>query len=184
MRCQVCGEENPAEARFCANCGAALVTAAEQPAPEVAAKYAGFWIRFIAAIIDGIVLWVISFGLLYSPLRSFVGRFVGYGSLFPLSLSLIPLLSFPIAWLYYWLFTGIKGQTPGKMVVGIKVVDSKGNKIGLGTAALREIIGKIVSYLIICLGFLWIAFDKQKRGWHDIIANTRVVEVAKVKTKA
>ena len=80
-------------------------------------------------------------------------------------------------WLYFWLFTGLKGQTPGKMAVGIKVVDARGEKPGLGVAALREILGKLISGLIFCLGYLLIAIDKEKRGFHDDIAGTHVVKV-------
>ena len=67
MQCKICGEDNPTEARFCANCGATLVARVEPPsavavpgpppaAPEVAVEYMGFWIRFGAAIIDALVV--------------------------------------------------------------------------------------------------------------------------------
>ena len=79
--------------------------------------------------------------------------------------------------LYYWLFTGLRGQTPGKMVVGIKVVGAQGNGLGLGVAALREIAGKLISTIALCVGFLWIAFDDDRQGWHDKIASTHVVRV-------
>ena len=80
-------------------------------------------------------------------------------------------------WLYHWLFIGLKGQTLGKMAVGIKVVNARGSIPGLGDAALREILGKIVSTIVICLGFLWIIWDGRKQGWHDKIAKTYVVRV-------
>ena len=62
MECKVCGQDNPPEAGFCAKCGATLVTEVEAPAAEPAAAtaYMGFWIRFGAAIIDGIVISLIS----------------------------------------------------------------------------------------------------------------------------
>jgi len=170
VRCKSCGHDNPPEARFCANCGFSLAATIEQPAPavapsaepatpEVAVEYMGFWIRFAAAIIDGIIISFISFVL---------ARFT-YG---PLSAFNILLL-----WLYYWLFTGLKGQTLGKMAVGIKVVNAAGSVPGLGRAALREVPGKIVSSIVICLGFLWIVWDGRKQGWHDKIASTYVVRV-------
>ncbi len=62
MECKVCGQDNPPEAGFCGNCGAALVAEVETPAaaPAVAAAYMGFWIRLGAAIIDGVVISLIS----------------------------------------------------------------------------------------------------------------------------
>jgi len=125
--------------------------------PAIAVEYIGFWTRFIAAIIDAIVVW-----FLISILNFFISL---------LMVSLVGSL------LYYWLFTGLKGQTPGKMLVGIKVVNTQGDRPGLASAALREIPGKIISAIVFCLGFLWIAWDMQKQGWHDKLAATYVLKV-------
>lgn len=182
MECRVCGQHNIAEARFCANCGATLVTTVEQVpseavpgtiavAPEVAIEYMGFWIRFAAAIIDGVILFIIS-SILIIPTR-FVGFIYGPTIVFNIFLF----------WLYYWLLTGLKGQTIGKMAVGIKVVDAQGNKPGLGIAALREIPGKLISTIVLSIGFIWIAGDRQKQGWHDKIANTYVIKAIKEEAK-
>jgi uncharacterized RDD family membrane protein YckC len=128
----------------------------------------GFWIRFGAAIIDSIVVWLISLVPSIFLLSHIFGyRYSFLGSFF----------WFPLSWLYYWLFTGLKGQTLGKMAVGIKVVNAEGSVPGLGIAALREIPGKIASSIVICLGFLWIIWDGRKQGWHDKIAKTFVVRV-------
>ncbi len=168
MECEVCKQDNPPEARFCGNCGAALVATVEQPLPVAprsllepvaAVEYMGFWIRFVAAIIDSVIVWVF-FGVLSS--LSYI-----------LPVSVILLVG-PLS--YYWLFTGLKGQTVGKMAVGIKVVDAQGNRPGLASAALREILGKLVSAIVFFLGFLWITWDRQKQGWHDKIAATYVVK--------
>ena len=128
----------------------------------------GFWIRLGAALIDSIVVWLISFAFSVFLLFDIVGyRYSLLSSLF----------WFPVPWLYYWLFTGLKGQTLGKMAVGIKVVNAEGSVPGLGSAALREIPGKIVSFITLYLGFLWIIWDERKQGWHDKIAKTYVVRV-------
>jgi uncharacterized RDD family membrane protein YckC len=165
MECKVCGQDNPAGASFCGNCGATLVAVEETPtlaqteaAPVVAGAYAGFWIRFGAAVIDAVAVGVASFTLSLLFWGGFGGLLLGL--------------------LYYWLFTGLRGQTPGKMAVGIKVVNAQGDVPGLGSAALREIPGKLISAIAFCVGFLWIAFDENKQGWHDKIANTHVVRVA------
>ena len=170
MRCESCGHDNPPEARFCANCGSSLAPAVELPvpsaepaAPEIAVECMGFWIRVAAAIIDYLVISVIS--SLFSLILQ-VGAF-------PFQVGAF--LSFPVFWLYHWLFIGLKGQTLGKMAVGIKVVDAAGSVPGLSRAALREIPGKILSTIAIFLGFLWVIWDERKQGWHDKIANTHVV---------
>jgi uncharacterized RDD family membrane protein YckC len=183
MQCRVCRQDNPSEASFCGKCGAVLATTKESvipvavPAPPmvspaVQTEYVGFWVRFVAFIIDSIIV-----GGIYS-LFYFLLYAVVFADLYT------PLLSvfwFPIPWLlpylYYWLFIGLRGQTLGKMAVGIKVVNAKGEKPGLGLAALREILGKLISSIVIYLGYLWIAFDNEKQGWHDKIASTHVVRV-------
>lgn len=76
----------------------------------------------------------------------------------------------------FWLF---KQATPGKMAVGIKVVDAKtGNAMSLGQA-----IGRYVAYFMstipLGLGFIWAAFDPRKQGWHDKLAGTVVVRIDK-----
>lgn len=77
---------------------------------------------------------------------------------------------------YFWLVS-TRGQSPGKMALGIKIVKSDGSSFGLGGALLREIIGKFISSLIIYLGYIWILFDDRRQGWHDKIASTYVVKV-------
>lgn len=178
MQCRVCGQDNPPEASFCGKCGAVLaatepiatpaVTVPPTVSPAVQTEYMGFWVRFVAAIIDAVILGAI-FTILSLP--AFIGSMF-----FPFRF-----IWFPLPWLYYWLFTGLKGQTPGKMVVGIKVVDARGEKPELGTAAVREIIGRFISGAVFCLGYLWIAIDEEKRGWHDSIASTHVVRVESTK---
>ena len=174
MQCKVCGQDNPPEAGFCGNCGAVLATTAEPAtptavpappmvAPGVQAEYMGFWIRFVAAVIDAVILGAVS-AILALP---------AFLDLMFLPLRFLWLFG---PWLYFWLFTGLKGQTPGKMLLGIKVVDAQGEKPGLGIAALREIVGRFISSVVFCLGYLWIAIDEEKRGWHDSIASTHVVK--------
>ena len=70
-----------------------------------------------------------------------------------------------------------RGQSPGKIAIGIKIVRTDGSSIGIGTTLLREVIGKIVSTIFIFLGYIWILFDGQRQGWHDKISSTYVVKV-------
>lgn len=84
---------------------------------------------------------------------------------------------FAASWIYYVGLTGMYGQTVGKMALRIKVIKRDGSTPDYGVAALREIIGKLVSGIVLSLGFIWILFDKNREGWHDKIATTWVVEV-------
>ncbi len=75
--------------------------------------------------------------------------------------------------LYFW---STSGQTPGKAILGLKIVRADGGaKLGLGKAILR-LIGYAISGIVIYLGFLWIIWDKEKQGWHDKIAGTYVIK--------
>lgn len=76
---------------------------------------------------------------------------------------------------YYIFFWGTRGQTPGKMMVGIKIISTDGAPMSEGEAALR-LIGYAISGIVFYLGYLWIIWDKDKQGWHDKIASTYVVK--------
>ena len=73
----------------------------------------------------------------------------------------------------FW--TAQNGQTPGKMVMGLRVLKQDGTPVDGSTAALRYV-GYLLSGLALGLGFLWIIWDPQHEGWHDKIAKTRVIK--------
>ena len=147
------------------------VTAAATPPPApraAAVEYVGFWMRLAAWFIDLVIIVIIwSVSAVLSVLAEHF--YSGLAAPFGLMALLFP-------WLYYILLTGFRSQTVGKMAVGIKVVRDNGQVPGLGYAALRESVGKIASAIVLFLGFLWIAWDRRKRGWHDYIAGTHVVK--------
>jgi len=71
---------------------------------------------------------------------------------------------------------GMRGATIGKQIMKLKVIGTDGRMpIGYGNAFIR-LIGKMISSIVIFLGYIWIIFDKEKQGWHDKIANTFVVK--------
>ncbi|MCH8816889.1 MAG: RDD family protein [Chloroflexi bacterium] len=76
---------------------------------------------------------------------------------------------------YLILFTGLRGQTPGKMVAGIIVVDAEGHVPGVAVAIPREVVGRLIATAALGLGLAWISFDPKRQGWHDKIAGTYVV---------
>jgi uncharacterized RDD family membrane protein YckC len=123
-------------------------------------EYAGFGRRLGAAIVDSLIVGVASglLGLL-APDSGAVQALVVLGSV-----------------LYYVLFTGLKGQTPGKMALGIRVVGPDGGPPGAVRAFVREVVGKFLSSLILCLGYLWMLWDEKRQCWHDKLASTVVVK--------
>jgi uncharacterized RDD family membrane protein YckC len=76
---------------------------------------------------------------------------------------------------YFVILTGIFGQTPGKFVAGIVVVDSEGRTPGVAAAIPREMVGKFVATIVFGVGLAWVLFDPKRQGWHDKIAGTYVV---------
>lgn len=121
-------------------------------------EYAGFWIRFAAALIDGIVLII----------PSIIIQFI-FGKNFGNLLQLI------LIWAYAIYMLNTRQATLGKMAVGLKVTAVNGDKSSIGKLALREILGKILNVFTLYIGFFMIAFTKKKQGLHDIIADTVVI---------
>jgi uncharacterized RDD family membrane protein YckC len=118
---------------------------------------AGFWRRFAAAFIDGILLGIVSF-----ILQAILGR---AGSGLTLLLGIV----------YYTYFHGSTGQTPGDAALSIRIVDKDGGgSIGYGRAFVRWLVS-IVSGIVLLLGYLWMLWDGEKQTWHDKAANAVVV---------
>ena len=86
----------------------------------------------------------------------------------------------PLAALAAYLITAIimffRGTTPGKWMVGLRVVRQSGKRAGFMTMFFREFIGKMLSGLVFCLGYFWILIDKDNQGWHDKLVTTYVVQ--------
>ena len=130
-------------------------------------QYAGGGSRFLAGIIDGIIVTLVSV-LLGFALGIFMGEI---GAILNTILNIMVTI-------FYWVFyQASQGQTLGKKAMGIKVVDLAGNTPSVMTFFLREIIGKIVSSIILFIGYLMILWDGKKQGLHDKIAGTVVVKV-------
>ncbi|MBI2334658.1 RDD family protein [Candidatus Daviesbacteria bacterium] len=127
-------------------------------------NYAGFWIRFVAALLDSVIILVLS--VIVSTVFAVI-KLAAMGSLMQLVLTIG----------YYVWYQSRTGQTLGKKVMKIKVVNAAGTTPSLGTFALREILGKLASGLILGIGYLMVAWDSKKQGLHDKIASTYVVRV-------
>jgi len=135
-------------------------------------KYAGFGIRFGAAIIDGLILGVPFLILFILVMGASVREGPGPINLLP-SLLQLGLVVVQVA--YQTFFWGKYGATPGKMLCKLKVVTSDGNPISYARA-LGRAFGEMLSGMICYIGYIMVAFDNpQRRALHDHICNTRVV---------
>jgi uncharacterized RDD family membrane protein YckC len=145
-----------------------------QPLP---ASYAGFWLRVLAWLIDSLISCAVFF-----PLGIGVGLLMVASGSNPNSADMLLVrsstngLSIVAGWLYYSLCESSSWQgTVGKKVLGLRVTDMNGNRIGFAKASGRHF-GKILSALILFIGFIMVAFTERKQGLHDIMAGTLVVK--------
>ena len=127
------------------------VPPALSPMSEAALPRAGFWLRMVALLVDAILIGIV--------IRS--GRFF-----------------LPVLAVYGAVLWKLKGSTVGGIIFGLKVVRHDGRPMDWATAAVRAL-ACFFSLIFLCLGFIWIAFDPEKQGWHDKIAGTVVIRLPK-----
>ena len=127
---------------------------------------AGFWIRLAATCTDLLIVWAV--------VRITAELLHSFGIYVPLELAFI--ISYLI---YSSLFIGWKKRTIGKVIFGLIVSSPKDKSIGYFNAFLRETVCKFLSAAGLFLGFIWIAFTRNKRGWHDYIVTTQVIREPK-----
>ena len=178
MYCHKCGAPNDDPAVFCKKCGAALQmtnppSGTTAPTYPPAVQYAGFWRRLGSSLIDSIVvggvalvIYIIFVGVGAATFDEW-GFFVGY------AIAYIAVIV--LGWLYYALMeSSVKQATLGKMALGIIVTDAQGRRVSFGRATGRHF-GKILSGIILYIGYIMIAFTAKKQGLHDIMADCLVV---------
>ena len=120
----------------------------------------GFWERLGALAIDALIVFIV----IVPPLVAIYGR--GFWTLVALGVALA------LAVILFWRYCG---ATPGKIAVSAKILDARsGGRPSTGRLVARYF-AYIVSSLPLFLGFVWIAIDRRKQGWHDKIAGTVVV---------
>ena len=123
----------------------------------------GFLTRTLALIIDTILLAIVSAILNAIVFGGDVARGNGLSTLIGLGY-----------FLYFWSSYG-HGQTLGNRALGIRVVKTSGSELTLTDAFIRYV-GLILSFIVVFIGVIWVAFDPNKQGWHDKIASTYVVK--------
>jgi uncharacterized RDD family membrane protein YckC len=198
--CNKCGTLNTVGAQFCSHCGASTspmpgvtpasssantvspystpATSYQAVAPVAAAGYGGFWIRVVAAIIDGVLLRVVvaPVGMVFGGLGLAGGMMGGipHRGLGLLGGGVTFVLVLFGSWLYEAFMESSSYQaTLGKMIFGMKVTDLNGNRISFGRATGRHF-AKWLSAMILFIGYIMVGFTERKQGLHDLLAGTLV----------
>jgi uncharacterized RDD family membrane protein YckC len=186
VTCGRCGWQGD-EARYCARCGADLTVAPaapgttyspppplRPPAPSsarvsAATRPAGFWIRVVAVLIDGVVLIVVQ-GILFGAGWILWGSGLSAGVAVKGATQLFSsLIGAAYTIVFHWMW----GQTLGKMALQIRVVSMGGGPLSFGQAVGRYF-ATFLSALILGIGFIMAGVRSDKRALHDLLAGTRV----------
>lgn len=133
-------------------------------------KYAGFWIRFLANLVDSIWLYGIIYALLWVLIGSDVFNPEAKYTLIQFSFEYV--IPFVVV-MAFWIYTG---ATPGKMLFNLKIVDAETKEPVTPLRLVLRYLGYFISILPLGLGFLWIVWDKNKQSWHDKIAKTVIIQ--------
>jgi uncharacterized RDD family membrane protein YckC len=158
-------------------------------ASEEAAHYGGFWIRWCARLLDGLILMAVTIPLsiinqviifrfypIMSPgvkLEQFENTAI-LGAFLTIQAAFV-LVGLILAFAYEVYFVGRFAGTPGKLLLRLRIVRSDFSRLTYGRAAIR-FFGKMLSDLTLYIGYLMVGFDPQRRALHDYIADTRVVK--------
>jgi uncharacterized RDD family membrane protein YckC len=205
--CNKCGAQNAGEAQFCIRCGTPMNPASAGVSPPVSSPagsyaagsaavpsyasaggcpatvavagvhYGGFWIRVVAAIIDGVILRVV-----VAPVSMIFGGLGIAGTMSGLPHRGLAILGGGVtfilllfgSWLYEAFMESSSYQaTLGKMIFGMKVTDLNGNRISFERATGRHF-AKWLSGMILGIGYMMVGFTERKQGLHDLLAGTLV----------
>ena len=135
-----------------------------------AVQYVGFWSRLLASIIDSVLVVMLTLPILYSI---YGAEYFDTDASFQSSTDFIINYILPIVVvILFWIY---KSATPGKMLVSAKIVDAKTGNKPTPLQCITRYLGYYLSMFALGLGFLWIAWDDKKQGWHDKIAGTVVI---------
>ncbi|MGF1845339.1 RDD family protein [Vibrio clamense] len=133
-------------------------------------EYAGFWVRLGAALIDTILFLMLTMPLLYWIYGNYYFESESFilGGWDLLLNWLFPFIATVLFWVY-------RSATPGKIALKLKVVDAKTGEALSTSKSILRYVAYYVSTIPLCLGFIWVAFNGKKQGWHDMIASTVVI---------
>lgn len=179
MICSKCGAQNPEDANFCISCGSQFIKEEKSVSVVTDLEYAGFGQRFVALIIDSLILGLAGF-ILGAVVGGIIGLILGLMGVDLEAIQTIAgvvgyILGITLNWLYYTILESSKWQaTFGKKALNLVVTDLSGNKITFGRANGRYW-GKFISTLTLFIGYLMVIFTEKHQALHDMIADTLVV---------
>ena len=158
MFCPRCGRQNDDTARYCQGCGNPLQPVTTPSPAGTVTRYAGFWERFVALVIDAIIISVAT------------------GTVFTATFGAAVAVGFVGPWLYEAFMTSSEWQaTVGKRAMSIVVADLKGSRMSFARATGRHF-AKYISAFLLGIGFIMAAFTEKKQALHDMIAETLVIK--------
>ncbi|EGQ22321.1 hypothetical protein HMPREF9372_3013 [Sporosarcina newyorkensis 2681] len=134
-------------------------------------KFAGFWVRLWAFLIDLLLISSIS-GIFVKPIFRLMD--IAINKPFAFLFSPYKVAALLLLLLYFILMTKLAGQTVGKMIMGIRVVKLNGQKLDWSTVLFREGIGRFISQML-WIPYLFVLFTPKKSALHDIFADTAVI---------
>ena len=155
--------------------GSAITPTGPSGAPK-----AGFWIRFVAYFLVGLIVGVPGLILLFiagAISRPADGQATGQVSGAVIVVYALWIIASIAYFIYFW--TRPEGQTLGMKALHLRVIKTDGSQLTMGSAILRYV-GMLLNSIIFGLpiGWIWAGFDKNKQGWHDKIAGTYVVKTS------
>lgn len=173
--CPYCGTQDYGTP-FCVSCQKPFVRDQEadppETSPEAPGEFAGFFRRFFAFFFDVILLSVLADLVSLSFSLGSGDRASQYGFNIP------AVISFILFVLYFTFFTADEGQTPGKKLLGIRVVRFDGRDVSPRVSFFRTLGYLLSVFFGTLLGFLWVLWDRRRQAWHDKIAGTVVIRAA------
>ena len=190
--CSECGRPYPAHemvtigaATVCAQCKPLYMQRVREGGQAIGVRrYAGFWIRFVARVIDAIILGVVAF-IVNLPLQMALGlgatRIPAGGdvtSVLPMLLGTMGLslaINFILQGIYEIYFLSTRGATIGKLALGLKVIRADGGSLSVGQSTGRFFAYMLDAYFTLTIGFIIAGFVDEKRALHDRICETRVI---------
>jgi uncharacterized RDD family membrane protein YckC len=154
------------------------MTGEPKPDEMIYGEYAGFVTRLVAFFIDGVIVAVVviasnaAIALIFTLLKGM--HLLPSSELTEMVSSVVAIsLGAVLVVAYYVGFWLAAGQTPGKRIMGVRIVRRDGQRVVLG-----NVVRRFVSYglsFFLCLGFLWILVDNQRQAWHDSLGGTIVI---------
>jgi uncharacterized RDD family membrane protein YckC len=185
--CSECGRPFPLNqlvtigtASVCAQCKPVYLQRMREGGQAIGARrYGGFWIRAAALVIDAVIM-DIFFMILFIPVLAIMGgtaalaNLSAQGPMVLLALFGFYMLVIVLGFVYQIYFVSTRGGTPGKLILGLRVIRVDGSMLSKGQAAGRYLC-YIIDGLILYIGFIIAGLDEEKRALHDRICDTRVI---------